>query len=140
MKIDQSAFDAVFESVNRSDTPGVVVGVAQHGNLLYRRGFGLASIEHGVINTPSTRMRIGSTSKHFTCLAALLLQEEGKLDIDASVRVYIPELPMLKGEPSLRQLMTHSSGYRCFLDLGFLIDTRLDLLDGKEAQSANDLD
>jgi D-aminopeptidase len=120
MKIDQSAFDAVFESVNRSETPGVVVGVAQHGNLLYRRGFGLASIEHGVINTPSTRMRIGSTSKHFTCLAALLLQEEGKLDIDASVRVYIPELPNLKGEPSLRQLMTHSSGYRCFLDLGFL--------------------
>ncbi|MFJ9990168.1 serine hydrolase domain-containing protein [Pseudomonas putida] len=115
-----TALDALFQAVNRSDAPGLVAGVAQHGKTLYRRGFGLASVELGVANTPGTRMRIGSSSKHFTCLAALLLAEDGKLDPDASVRRYIPELPQLDAEPSLRQLMTHTGGYRCHLDLGFI--------------------
>lgn len=114
--------DALFQPHNRSDAPGLVVGVAQHGRRLYRRGFGLASVELGVANTAWTRMRIGSTSKHFTCLAALLLAEEGKLDVDASARRYFPALPSLRGEPTLRQFMTHTSGYRCFLDLASLGD------------------
>jgi D-aminopeptidase len=115
-----SALDDIFARFNRSDAPGLVVGIAQHGKPLYRRGFGLASVELAVANTPGTRMRIGSTSKHFTCFAALLLAEEGKLDIDASIRVYIPELPVLAGEPTLRQLMNHTGGYRCYLDLSVL--------------------
>ena len=114
--------DDIFKDVNRGDAPGLVVGVHQHGELLYRRGFGLASVELGVANTPWTRMRIGSTSKHFTSLAALLLAEEGKLDIDAGVRTYLPELPDLRSEATLRQLMNHTSGYRCYLDVAFLSD------------------
>ncbi len=117
-----AALDALFSPACRSDAPGLVVGVAQHGRILYRRGFGLASVEHGTANTPATRMRIGSTSKQFTCLAALLLAEDGLLDIDASVRAYLPELPPIGPEPTLRQLMTHTSGYRCYLDLGFIAD------------------
>jgi CubicO group peptidase (beta-lactamase class C family) len=117
-----AALDALFAPLCRSDAPGLVVGVARHGHTVYRRGIGLASVEHGVANTPWTRMRIGSTSKQFTCLAALLLAEEGRLDIDASVRRWLPGLPVLGPEPTLRQLMTHTSGYRCYLDLGFIAD------------------
>ncbi|BDD93606.1 hypothetical protein PanNE5_30460 [Pandoraea sp. NE5] len=112
--------DAHLARFNRSDAPGLVVGVAREGRALFRKGFGMTSLEHGVANTPATRMRIGSTSKHFTCLAALLLAEDGKLDIDAGVRTYMPELPELAGEPTLRQLMTHTSGYRCYLDLSVM--------------------
>jgi len=114
--------DEIFKDVNRSDAPGLVIGVRQHGELLYRRGFGLASVELSVANTPWTRMRIGSTSKHFTSLAALLLAEDGKLDIDAGVRTYLPELPDLQPEATVRQLMSHTSGYRCYLDVSFLSD------------------
>jgi CubicO group peptidase (beta-lactamase class C family) len=61
-------------------------------------------------------MRIGSTAKHFTVLAALLLAEEGKLDLDAPATRYIPELPNAD-VPTLRQFMSHTSGYRCSLEL-----------------------
>jgi CubicO group peptidase (beta-lactamase class C family) len=115
-----TALDALFAPFNRGDAPGMVVGVAQRGTLLYRCGFGLASIEHGIANTPWTRMRIGSTSKHFASLAALLLAEEGLLDIDSGVRRYLPELPAMRHEPTLRQLMTHTGGTRDSLDLGFI--------------------
>ena len=117
-----AALDDIFAVANRSDAPGLVVGVAQHGRPIYRRGFGLASVELGVANTAWTRMRIGSTSKHFTCLAALLLAEEGRLDIDVGVRRFLPELPALRAEPTLRQFMTHTGGTRCHLDAGFLSD------------------
>jgi CubicO group peptidase (beta-lactamase class C family) len=120
---DVAALDALFAPFNRGDAPGMVVGIAQNGVSLYRRAFGLASIEHGVANSVRTRLRIGSTSKHITCLAALLLLEEGKLDLDASVRRYLPALPRRANggaEPTLRQLMTHTGGMRDSLDVGFL--------------------
>lgn len=119
-KLPQQALDGIFQSVNRSDAPGLVVGVARQGEVLYRRGFGLASIEHGVVNTPRTRMRLASITKHFTCLAAFLLAEEGKLDLDAPANRILPELPALQGMPTLRQFMTHTSGYRCFMDMAYV--------------------
>lgn len=115
-----AALDALFQAVNRSDAPGLVVGVARQGRPLYRRAFGLASVEHNLANTPWTRMRIGSTTKHFASLAALLLVEAGRLDLDVGVRTYLPELPAFAQEPTLRQFMTHTGGLRDSLDAGFL--------------------
>ena len=114
--------DALFAPFNRADAPGCVVGIALAGRVVYRKAFGLASVQHGVANTPRTRMRIGSTSKHFTCLAALLLAEEGKLDIDSPASACLPDLalPTLQGMPTLRQFMHHTSGWRCGLDLSML--------------------
>lgn len=111
------ALDGLFEAVNRSDCPGVAVGVAALGETTYRKAFGLASVQHGVTNTVATRMRIGSTSKHFACFAALLLVEEGKLDLDVPATEYLPELPTNRKVPTLRQFMHHTSGYRCSLDV-----------------------
>jgi CubicO group peptidase (beta-lactamase class C family) len=113
------ALDEIFEAWDRSDAPGMVVGVARQGCVLYRKGFGLASLEHGVANTPATRMRIGSASKQFACLAALLLGEEGKLDIDAPATRHLPELQQVPGASmaTLRHFMNHTSGQRDFIDL-----------------------
>src|ERR1700679_3389539 len=109
--------DALFGPGNRADEPGLVVGVVKDGATIYRRGFGMASLETSVANTPKTRMRIGSTSKHFTGLLALLLAEEDKLDLDAPIRPYLPELTGPGGDPSLRLLLQHRGGSRCFLDV-----------------------
>ena len=115
-----AALDRLFDKVNRADAPGLVVGVARHGVPLYRRAFGMASLEHAVANTVATRMRIGSTSKHFASLAALLLAEDGKLDIDAGVRSVFPELAASGPEPTFRQLMQQTGGLRDSLDVGFI--------------------
>jgi len=108
-----AAIDALLQPLNRSDAPGLVIGVNQHGRPLLRRGMGLASLAHGVANTPRTRMRIASTSKHITALAVLLLAEDGRLALDDPVQQHLPELPMLHpGGPTLRQLMQHTGGWR----------------------------
>jgi len=112
--------DDLFAPWNKTDIPGMALGVMMDGKVIYRRGFGMASLETGVANTPVTRMRIGSTSKHFTALLALLLAEDGKFDLDAPIRTYIPELTGPGGEPSARLLLQHRGGSRCFVDVGFL--------------------
>jgi len=112
--------DALFARWNRTDEPGLVVGVVKDGQVIYRRAFGMASLEHSVANSPATRMRIGSITKHFTSLLALLLAEEGRIDLDAPIRRYLPELTGPGGDPTVRQLLQHRGGSRCYLDLGFI--------------------
>ncbi|WP_162932538.1 serine hydrolase domain-containing protein [Solimonas sp. K1W22B-7] len=102
--------DELFKPWNRSDAPGMTVGIRHQGKLIYRHGFGLASIEHAVANTPGMRMRIGSTSKHFCCLGIMLLAEDGRVDIDKPVGHYLPELGAICGRPTLLQLMHHTGG------------------------------
>lgn len=104
--------DALLKPWDTADQPGLVIGVARDGETIYRRGLGLASIEHGRPNTPETRHRIGSTTKQFNCVGILLLAEDGKLDLDAPVKTYLPELPAIVGKPTLRQLMQHTGGVR----------------------------
>lgn len=117
--VDAAALDELFARYDRTDAPGFAVGVALNGIPRYRRGFGMASIELPVALSPSIRMRIGSTSKHFCVLAVMLLEEQGKLSIDASPRKYLPELPAWADGMTLRQLMSHTSGMRDSLDLVF---------------------
>jgi D-aminopeptidase len=113
-----AALDQLFVPWNRCDAPGLVVGLARRGRVEYRRAFGLASLEAGVANTPTTRMRICSITKHFTALLALLLAEEGRIDLDAPLRHYLPELKGPAGDPSARLLLQHRGGSRCYIDTG----------------------
>lgn len=117
---DDDALIALFAPFNRSNAPGVVVGAAIDGKVVLRRAFGMANVGPGIALDTRTRLRIGSTTKHMACLAALLLQEAGALDIDVPIRRYLPELTGIAGEPSLRSLMHHTSGQRCALDISLL--------------------
>ncbi len=112
--------DALFAPWNRSDAPGVIVGAAHQGRVIYRRAFGLASIEQGTALTPATRMRIGSTTKQFCALGILLLAEEGKLDIEKPISTWLPELGAVCGRPTLLQLMQHTGGLHDPLSTVFL--------------------
>jgi CubicO group peptidase (beta-lactamase class C family) len=116
-RIDPAALDALLEPFDSTNSPGFAVGVALRGRPVYRRGVGMASIELPVALSPGIRMRIGSTSKHFTTLAVMLLAEEGRLSIEDSPRRLLPELPHWAEAMSIRHLMAHTSGMRDSLDL-----------------------
>lgn len=97
-------------------TPGAVVGVVRGGRLVFARAYGMADLTHGVPFTPETPTNIGSTSKQFTAFAVLALAAEGRVDLDADVRTYLPELPDLGATVTVRHLLTHTSGYREYLN------------------------
>lgn len=119
-RFDGKALTALFDPFNRSDAPGVVVAAAIDGEVVLRHACGMADVGLGRSLDVRTRLRIGSTTKHMTCLAALLLQEAKALDIDAPIRRYVPELTGIGGDATLRSFMFHTSGQRCALDISLL--------------------
>lgn len=118
-RIDPASLDTLLDPFDRPDQPGFAVGVAVNGASQYRRCVGTASVELPVPLSPTLRMRIGSTTKHFCALAIMLLAEDGRLGIEDSPRRYVPELPDWAERLTLRHLMSHTSGMRDSFDLLF---------------------
>jgi CubicO group peptidase (beta-lactamase class C family) len=104
--------DAIFADYDHSDAPGCAVGVAWEGEMLFAKGYGLASLEHGVPITPQTKFGVGSITKQFAALATLLLTERGTLSLDDDVRRHVPELPDYGTPITVRDLLQHTSGLR----------------------------
>ena len=107
--------DALFARYTKPGSPGAVVAVMRAGQIEVCKGYGLASIEHGVPITPRTRFRIASVSKQFTVTAALMLAAEGKLDLSDPPHKYLPQLKPLP--VTIDQMMRNSSGLPDFLEL-----------------------
>src|SRR5439155_8492801 len=68
----------------------------------------------------NTRYAVGSISKQFTAAAILLLQEQGKLSLDDKVSKYFPDLTRA-AEVSIRQLLSHTSGYEDYAPQDYII-------------------
>lgn len=112
----QSRLHDVFAPFARSDVPGGTVAVSLRGEPLFRRGFGLADVEQGIANLASSRIAIGSITKQFTCAAVLALVREGTMGLDDPIGHWLPELSGAQRDPSIRQLMNHTGGVRCYLE------------------------
>jgi CubicO group peptidase (beta-lactamase class C family) len=115
----QLQVDEIFKEWDRDESPGCAAGIIQDGQLVYRRAFGLANLEHQVPLTPESVSYLGSIAKQFTAFAVLLLDEDGKLSIDDDVRVHVPELPDYDTAISIRHLLHHTSGLRDVLSLAY---------------------
>jgi len=83
--------------------------VAQGGEILVSRGYGMANFELDVTNTPQTKFRIGSMTKQFTAMAIMQLQEQGKLGVDDHISKYM-DIPETWKDITLHHLLTHTSG------------------------------
>ena len=108
--------------------PGVVALATNAEGTYYEGGFGERIQGDGVEMTPDTVVWLASMTKAITGAAVMQLVEQGKLELDAPASRVLPELaerqvlegfddagqPVLRpaeGEITLRQLLTHTSGF-----------------------------
>src|SRR5690606_11990031 len=106
-----AAVDAAIEQQMRDDeTIGLAVGIIQDGRIVYLKGYGQADRDAGVPVTTDTMFRWASISKPLTAITALQLSEQGKLDLDADVRAYVPEFPDPGATITPRHLLCHQGG------------------------------
>ena len=87
--------------------PGCAVGVIEHGQWAMRSSFGMANLEHDIPITSQSIFRTGSLGKQFTATAIALLAEGGKIDLDADVHEYLPDLPDYGHKVTIRQMIHH---------------------------------
>lgn len=119
LRIDERVIDDIVERYIGTGEPGAAVGIAVGDQVVYRKAFGLASMETGTPLTPRTRMRIQSGSKQFTCLAYLLLCERGLARIDDPLRHVLPEVHPVADHVTMLDLMAHTSGLREAQDIRY---------------------
>jgi CubicO group peptidase (beta-lactamase class C family) len=92
--------------------PGASVSVGVGRDVVWSEGAGSADLGAGEPVAPSTRFRIYSLSKPITAAAIAALSAQGELDLDASIRAYLPELPEQYGSVTARLLLGHLAGVR----------------------------
>src|SRR4051812_31995890 len=76
----------------KGDPSGFVVGIARGGKLAYLQPTGFQDHDKKIPMRPDSIFRIGSMSKQITSVATMMLVDEGKLELDAPVAQYLPEL------------------------------------------------
>ena len=104
--------DSIFAEFDKPGSPGAAVAVVRDGRVILERGYGYASLEHGVRITPTTVFDVASVSKQFTGLAIAMLVEQGRIRLTDDVRKYIPELHRFATPITIDHLVHHTSGIR----------------------------
>lgn len=108
--------DAMQQHVAAGAISGAVTMVVTKDRLLHLEANGLADIASARPMTADTVFGIKSMTKPVTGVAVLMLQSEGKLNVDDPVAKYLPEFAGLKtpsGRPAnltIAQLLVHTSG------------------------------
>jgi CubicO group peptidase (beta-lactamase class C family) len=95
-------------------TPGMTVVIVKDDKVVYRGDFGMRDVEAKLPVTPDTRWYVASTTKAFTAMAAAVLADGGKLDLDAPLTDAWPELkltpPLDASRLSLRDFLAMRPG------------------------------
>lgn len=107
--------EKVAELASSLEVPGVSVGVLADGEE-HCAFHGVTSVENPLPVDGDTLFQFGSTGKTFTATAMLRLVDQGKVDLNAPVRTYVPELKLLDEDVAQRvtvlQLFNHTAGWQ----------------------------
>jgi CubicO group peptidase (beta-lactamase class C family) len=94
--------------------PGLSLAIVKDDQIIYLKGLGEKDTEKKLPVTPDTRFAIGSASKAFTAMLAVLAVDEGKLSLDDSPKKFLPYFtlrdPEAAAKITLRDLLSHRSG------------------------------
>ena len=104
------AFQGVMQPYVDARTFMGSVLVARKGKIIFNKGYGMADLEWGIPNSPTTRFNIASLTKQFTAAAILLLEDRGKLKTSDLVKKYLPDAPTSWDNITIYHLLTHTSG------------------------------
>jgi len=124
----RAPMDAVLaQATGEAGYLGAVALVADHGTVVYRGTFGHADLQGRQPLREDAIFRIYSMTKPVTSVAALMLVEEGRLQLDAPVATYLPAfaglrrldggsveapVPVPVQRPlTVRHLLTHTAGF-----------------------------
>ncbi|SIT75726.1 serine hydrolase domain-containing protein [Pontibacter indicus] len=100
--------DSLFTQLHKRRGFNGTVLVTKYDQIIYRGAFGYADFKTKDTLSTQTVFQLASVSKQFTAVAVMMLKEQGKLNYEDSLQVYIPDFPY-KGI-TIKQLLTHRSG------------------------------
>lgn len=110
-RLDRAALDRTLKAFHDAGMYGAYSAV-RNGSGQWQGAAGLADVGTGRPTTPQMRHRIGSITKTFTSVAVLQQVGKGRIELDAPIGRYLPDLvPGERGRAiTVRMLLNHTSG------------------------------
>ncbi|MFC0514897.1 serine hydrolase [Mucilaginibacter angelicae] len=102
--------DTLMQRANRLGLFNGNVLVADHGKIIYKAAIGYADAGKTTRLTDQYRFHIGSIAKEFNAVGIMMLQEQGKLNLDDKVSKYLPQLPVWADKIRIINLLQYTSG------------------------------
>ena len=101
-----------------------VVLIVCHGKTVFSGAYGMAHRGTRTPNSLETRFNLGSINKMWTAIAIAQLVEAQKIDVNAPVGRYLPDLPnrAMRETVLVRHLLSHTSGLGSYFTRGYLED------------------
>jgi CubicO group peptidase (beta-lactamase class C family) len=114
----ENRFDSIVEltqaKMREFNVPGVSIGILDNG-IMTTRGLGVTNVNEPLPVTPETVFPIASISKTFAATMIMRLVEQGKIDLKAPVRKYLPDFKVrdegVSRDVTVWNLLTHSAGW-----------------------------
>ena len=107
-------------AMSEGAAPGVALAVGRYGRLVHLKSYGrIDNTADSPPVTDSTMFDMASLTKVVaTTTALMILEDEGRLNLDATVSSYVPELnDSTKARITVRQILTHIAGFEAFASL-----------------------
>jgi CubicO group peptidase (beta-lactamase class C family) len=102
-------FEASLDSIRVSlRIPGLAAAIAQGGDIVWSRGFGLADVERGRPATDTTSFYVASVTKSVAAIVLMQLVAEGAVDLDDPIRDYGVNLEA-DGVVTVKHVFNHTS-------------------------------
>jgi CubicO group peptidase (beta-lactamase class C family) len=111
--------DSIIDSATEDYGPGGAVCVTYRGRVIHRKGYGFADMERKIPFSPETPCYLASVSKQFTCMAIMILKEQGLISYSDSLPEFFEDIPEQWNGITVHHLMTHTSGLPRFFSLGW---------------------
>jgi D-alanyl-D-alanine carboxypeptidase len=100
----------ISEYAKKHDFNGTLL-IQRNEQIQYNHSFGLANRQYNISAQNDTRYKIASITKLFTSLLIMELYEQGKIDLNKTIRAYIPDYKGAGAEKvTIHQLLNHTSG------------------------------
>lgn len=111
----------------KDDVPGVAIALVHDGRVAWAQGYGLADKSTDMPVTESTVFQAASISKSVTAWGVMRLVEQGKVDLDAPVSIYLsrwdlPPSQFDSDQVTVRRLLSHTAGLSVHGYLGYAPD------------------
>ncbi|PQB06737.1 hypothetical protein BST83_05890 [Polaribacter filamentus] len=104
--------DSIFKEWSKRNVPGDAIGIIKNGKLIYSKEYSIAALEHNIKIAPSSVFNICVVSQQFVAFSILLLEEQGKLNLDDTVQKHLLDFPKYGAPLTIRHLISHIDGIR----------------------------
>jgi len=101
--------DTMFQKLTKNGYFSGSVLIAQNGQVILNQGYGFADRDKNTPNSPQTKFRISGVIEGFIATAIMMLQEQGKLNVQDKICVYLTDCPDSWKPITLHHLLTHTS-------------------------------